>query len=176
MAEKTKAELEAELEAMQRQLAKSEKEKREAEEMVEALQADVDEANNRASLAVAPDASTAPPLDRKAPIEPGKHIADPRIKALHAKAKGQLNKELIDSPQGRQTWAGRAQDLVIALRDLKVGYSGHGVTLSPAGDLYFQQTGVHPRMLAQHLVKGHDVPDLADLVSELNSQLEYEAS
>lgn len=87
-----------------------------------------------------------------------------------------------DSVSNRKAFAGKAQDLVIALRGLDVEVSTRGLfcprnASSPGnGDVYVLATGVHPRDVARVLVEQFTAGHLADLVDDLEKALQREAS
>lgn len=124
----------------------------------------------------------ATPLPRTQLIDPMKEIQDNSIRDRLARA-AHHSRKTPDSPEAREPLANQAQDLLMALRDLKVGYNAHAVHLSvnlgtdptARGDLFVYGQPCHPRDVAEKLVAGGDVGGLLDLVNDLEAKLDYEA-
>jgi hypothetical protein len=117
-------------------------------------------------------------------------IDDPEIRAALDQAQ-EVSDDHDDSTDAREPLAKKAQNLVLALRELNVGYVGHGVQLhtnpsfdtklqhdgqKPKGDLFALGQPCHPRELADKLAEAVDVDELTRLCVELKEKLDYEAT
>lgn len=124
---------------------------------------------------------------RTAPVV-AEDIVDDEIRGM-LKAAKQIAPDFEDSPSRRRPLASKAQDCLIALRELNVGFIGHGVSLfvnkTPKqlpdgqitkGDLYVGDKGCHPRQVAEVLAARLEVAELVELVAKLTAALEYEAT
>lgn len=109
------------------------------------------------------------------PIDPREDIVDQKTRETFLKASA-LAKKIDDSPEAREDLAQLAQDHLIALRALQVPYNGRGIALQASGDVYVYGVPCHPRDVAEKLAAGDVAADLTDLVHELKSKLDYEAS
>lgn len=175
---------EKELEAMKKELADARAGREKAEESAKRLAKEADRTAHERDLAEAElrATRTRPPVPVGARVRKGKNepvvpedIQNTSIRELFTEAsKGSTR--YADSDEGRAELAAAAQDALIALRLLKVGFAGHGVALHASGDLYIHGAGAHPREAAAHLVTRNDVGDLVELVDELREKLEYEAA
>ena len=122
------------------------------------------------------------PIPKTDPIDVLKEITDVKIKEALAKAQHGA-KKLTDNEDDRADLGDQAQQLLMALRELGVGYNARAVSLAasaggaaPKGDLYIYGKPCHPRDAGAILAAGDNVADLTDLVAELKSKLDYEAS
>lgn len=115
------------------------------------------------------------PARKTTPVDPTSDIQDPKVIDALVKAQG-LAKKIVESPESREPLALSAQDHLLALRALKVGYNAHAICLLENGDLFVYGAPCHPRDVAEKLVAGGDVGGLTDLVNELKAKLAYEAS
>lgn len=76
------------------------------------------------------------------------------------------------STGARAALAQAAQDHLIALRLVGVGYNAHAVCLEERGDLYVFGAPCHPRAAAEKLSDGSNITDLLELVRALQATLE----
>jgi hypothetical protein len=110
------------------------------------------------------------------PVDPARELqsADVRKRWEAAKEKHDELHE-SDSPKARGELAARAEELLIALRDLGIGFHQAPVTLEALRDLYINGAGVHPRNAGERLAELLTVHQLYHLVEALDEALDAAA-